>query len=201
MRVRIAFMCLILCAACSRRPDIGYVSANMPDPDEVQAYQAAFDEAQKEEIPVEAQDLPLNDIEPAAGQAPQTATGHWAEGDAGWEAGAGGANASLAASGLWGKPPASTGIGVTLADDEMRSRLNDALTTTPLNGQARWENQGLVYIFLPNSPVYMPHRSGGRCRDGVFTVYGDGFTNQKVRGLFCQTGPAADWLLLASVVE
>ncbi len=97
---------------------------------------------------------------------------------------------------IWGVPPGGDGTGVSLKEPYMRARLNDALNTTPLGGRAQWQNADLTYLFLPNSPVYTAHQTGGRCRDGVLAIYGDGFNDQRIRGLFCQTGPAADWLLL-----
>ena len=97
---------------------------------------------------------------------------------------------------LWGKPPTSGRAGVTLNEESLRTRLNDALSTTPLGGTAKWNSGNLTFMFVPNSPVYTPHHSGGRCRDGVFAIYGDGFTDQCLRGLFCQSGPGANWLLI-----
>ena len=152
-----------------------YVSATSAG-DEDAAYVAALEEAQNEYA---REEQAVNDVVAAA--LPET---------------------TLPATGdLWARPLTSAGQGVTLKNEDTRRRLNDALDTTPLGGSARWEAEPLKFLFLPNSPVYTPHQSGGRCRDGVFAVYGDGFNDQRIRGLFCQTGPGADWLLKMQVVE
>ena len=153
---------------------IGYVSAS-PAADET-AYVSAMEEAQAE---WDAQTDPAAEVEVIEHLQAQQVDDSWADSTT-----------------LWGRPPASTEDGKTLLDESLRQRLNDALQTTPLGGSAKWQEQNLTFEYRPNSPVYKPHFSGGRCRDGVFAIYGDGFTDQRFRGLFCQSGPGADWLLL-----
>lgn len=95
--------------------------------------------------------------------------------------------------GVLGTP--AGGSGVTLLNPAMRSRLNDALKTTPTGGDVKWTAGDLTYSLAPNSPVYTPQHSGGQCRDALLTIYGDGFTNIRKRSLFCQSGPSADWVI------
>lgn len=98
-------------------------------------------------------------------------------------------------SALWGKPPGAVGQGITLMNPETRKRLNDALSTTPVDGEARFRYGSRQFIFMPNSEVYQPYRTGGRCRDGLVIHY-DEQGEEQLRGLFCQQGRGADWLLL-----
>lgn len=98
-------------------------------------------------------------------------------------------------SALWGKPPAAVGDGITLMNPETRKRLNDALSTTPVDGEAKFRYGSRQFIFMPNSKVYQPYRTGGRCRDGIVIHY-DEQGEEQLRGLFCQQGRGADWLLL-----
>ncbi len=102
---------------------------------------------------------------------------------------------SITPDSIWGKPPTSLGQGITLIPDELRHRLNDAIATTPVGQQASWKNMGLTFTFLPNSPLYRAHVSGGQCRDGVVVIHGESIPTSQRRGLFCQAGPASDWLL------
>ena len=96
--------------------------------------------------------------------------------------------------GILGTP--AGGTGVTLLNPAMRTRLNDALKTTPTGGEVTWTGGDLTYTLAPNSPVYIPQHSGGQCRDAVLTIFGDGFTNMRERSLFCQSGPRADWVIV-----
>lgn len=96
---------------------------------------------------------------------------------------------------LWGKPAGSVGQGVTLLDEKLRSRLNDALSTTPLEGEARWAVGAQQFLFMPNGAIYNPFRSGGSCRDGIFISY-NGKMEDEVRGLFCRQGIGSDWYLM-----
>tara|TARA_R110000868_G_scaffold218576_2_gene469335 strand:+ start:260604 stop:261230 length:627 start_codon:yes stop_codon:yes gene_type:complete len=100
-----------------------------------------------------------------------------------------------ALSSLWGKPVGSVGEGVTLMNVDLRTRFNDALSTTPMSSQARWRYGNRSFIFMPNSEIFQPYYSGGNCRDGVFVDYVDGM-EERLRGLFCQTGRGADWYLV-----
>ena len=176
---RILLILSLALAACqgytpaSQTPRVAsYVSAS-PEQVYVDEYVSALDAAQAEHAAQEFEQTPQEETSVA------TATKHQ------WED----------ATKLWGRPPTSTSQGVTLTDENLRQRLNDALETTPLGGTAKWDAANLTFLFVPNSPVYTPHHSGGRCRDGVFAVYGDGFTDQRFRGLFCQSGPSADWII------
>lgn len=105
------------------------------------------------------------------------------------------AKVSAGAASLWGTPAGSVGQGVTLLDESLRQRLNDALSTTPVEGEARWNVGYQQFIFMPNGDIYQPYRSGGNCRDGVFIHYGAS-KEEKVRGLFCQQGRGSDWYLI-----
>jgi hypothetical protein len=101
---------------------------------------------------------------------------------------------SLSEEGLWGKPPAFLGDGVTILNKQVRSRFNDAIATTPSEGKVEWRYGKNQFIFMPNSPIFQPFYSGGNCRDGVF-IHFDGVKNDRTRGLFCQKGPGADWYI------
>lgn len=96
---------------------------------------------------------------------------------------------------IWGLPPESMGRGETLLPTTLRRRLNDALNSTPVGQDVEWRYINGQFRFLPNSEIYIAHHSGGRCRDGILVMKTetDNFTK---RGLFCQPGPGADWLLL-----
>jgi hypothetical protein len=94
---------------------------------------------------------------------------------------------------LWRNPVGSVGEGVTLMDMSLRKRFNDALSTTPIGSQAKWHYKNKNFIFMPNSDVYQPYYSGGRCRDGVFVNFDEMGREEKLRGLFCQKGRGADW--------
>lgn len=94
---------------------------------------------------------------------------------------------------IWGKPAGSVGEGVTLMDSSLRKRFNDALSTTPVGSQAKWGYRGKSFIFMPNSDVYQPYHSGGKCRDGIFVNLNEDGQEEKLRGLFCQKGRGADW--------
>lgn len=96
---------------------------------------------------------------------------------------------------LWGQPAGSVGEGETLLDENLRRRLNDALATTPVEGEARWNVGTQQFIYMPNGPIYSPFRSGGSCRDGIFISY-NGEMEEKVRGLFCRQGVGSDWYLM-----
>ena len=96
---------------------------------------------------------------------------------------------------LWGTPPGALAQGVTLLDESLRKRLNDALQSTPLSGEARWTVGYHQFVFMPNGEIYHPYRTGGSCRDGVFIHYG-GAAEEKVRGLFCKQGQGGDWYLV-----
>ena len=98
-------------------------------------------------------------------------------------------------SSLWGTPTGAVGQGVTVMDYQVRSRLNDALNTTPLDGEARWRQGSRSFIVKPNSEIYQPYRSGGNCRDAIFIHYATE-NEETVRGLFCQSGRGADWFLV-----
>lgn len=100
-----------------------------------------------------------------------------------------------ALSSLWGKPVGSVVEGVTLLDDTLRTRFNDAVSTTPVSSQARWRYGDYSFIFMPNSDIYQPFYSGGNCRDGVFVNFQSG-AEERLRGLFCQKGRGADWYLV-----
>lgn len=102
---------------------------------------------------------------------------------------------SKALSSVWGKPVDGVGDGVTLMNAELRTRFNDALSTTPVSSQARWRYGKRSFIFMPNSDIFQPYYSGGNCRDGVFVNYIDG-REERLRGLFCQQGRGADWYLI-----
>ena len=96
---------------------------------------------------------------------------------------------------LWGTPPGIVGAGVTLINKSMRESLNDALSTTPLNGQAKWKYGDRQFMFMPNSEVYQPYHSGGNCRDAIIIHFGNS-SQERLRGLFCQQGRGSDWLLV-----
>ncbi|MFT7144699.1 MAG: hypothetical protein ACI8QY_000753 [bacterium] len=100
-----------------------------------------------------------------------------------------------ALSSIWGKPVDSVGDGVTLMNTELRTRFNDALSTTPMSSQARWRYGDRSFIFMPNSDIFQPYYSGGNCRDGVFVNYIEG-REERLRALFCQKGRGADWYLM-----
>lgn len=96
---------------------------------------------------------------------------------------------------FWGKPKGSVGEGLTLMNESLRKRFNDALSTTPVGSQAKWRYNDRSFIFMPNSDIFQPFYSGGNCRDGVFINYKND-REEKVRGLFCQKGRGADWFYL-----
>ena len=96
---------------------------------------------------------------------------------------------------LWGRPAGFIGYGDTLIDGAARLRFNDALATTPLTSEAKWQTKNIQFVFYPNSELFQAYRSGGRCRDGVLIAY-NGNEKDQLRALFCQIAPGSDWYVV-----
>ncbi len=99
---------------------------------------------------------------------------------------------------LWVPSEGGLGSGFVFSGALQRKRLEDALETTPPGGEVRWKAGVQNFLFKPNSPIYQPHYSGGRCRDAVVLVTG-GAQQHKTRGLFCQRAPGASWVMISAL--
>lgn len=182
MKNYLALTCFVFVAACTA-PHKGnpayeqsYVSATSNEQEYVSALNAAMEEYAEERM--QSQALAVGTPEktlPATHVTRTTRTAYTSD--------------------LWREAPLSEGEGLVLADDEAQVRLNDALQTTPSGSKAGWESAGLTITVIPNSPLYTPYHSGGRCRDAVVAIHGDGFYDEAKRGLFCQQGNGSAWLL------
>jgi hypothetical protein len=95
----------------------------------------------------------------------------------------------------WITPRGAVAKGITLQDEESRERLNDALHSTPLGSDAKWQKAGVSFVLTPNSAIYNAYKSGGMCRDAFLMIY-DNHSDETTRGLFCKRGMTSDWLLL-----
>lgn len=99
---------------------------------------------------------------------------------------------------LWVPSEGGLENGFVLSGDARRKRFEDALSTTPQGGEVRWASGSQMFLFKPNSAIYQPYYSGGRCRDAVLMVTG-GPQPQKTRGLFCQRAPGASWVMISAL--
>ncbi len=98
----------------------------------------------------------------------------------------------------WVKAESGLGEGYVFSTGSHRKRFEDALETTPQGGEVRWQAGSQAVLFKPNSAIYQPYYSGGRCRDAVVMVTG-GVQQHKTRGLFCQRAPGASWVMVSKL--
>lgn len=94
----------------------------------------------------------------------------------------------------WVKPRGEAS-GLVLKDEESRERLDDALNSTPLGSDAKWNKGSVTFILTPNSTIYKAYKSGGVCRDVELIIYDD-ISEEVTRGLFCKKGVASGWIRL-----